>query len=113
MLQQGPILAGTFGTVIQDKKLQRLGLKNELIGLGLCLSSGFLFGLIYGSVDHWKDPSQFWLTNEMMSRFVEVECFVVIFSVPILSVPIFRVVLEVGNFKRAFKDRINLQNKNR
>ena len=63
---QGPILAGTFGTVIRDRELQRLGVKNELIGLLLCLSSGFLFGIIYGSVEHWR--SGFWLTSEMVAR---------------------------------------------
>lgn len=64
---QGPILAGTFGTVIQDRALQRLGVKNELIGLGLCLSFGFLFGIIYGLTDHWS--GQFWLTTEMVARY--------------------------------------------
>lgn len=62
----GPILAGTFGTVIQDRTLQRLGVKTELIGLALCLSFGFVFGIIYSSVVNWDDG--FWLKDEMVAR---------------------------------------------
>ncbi len=44
---QGPILGGTFGYVIGNRDLARLGLKNELIGLGLCL----LFGTCFAQVE--------------------------------------------------------------
>lgn len=37
---QGPILGGTFGTVMHNKSLRNLGIKNELIGLLICLISG-------------------------------------------------------------------------
>lgn len=37
---QGPILGGTFGTVMQNKSLRNLGIKNELIGLFICVISG-------------------------------------------------------------------------
>lgn len=46
--------------------LQLLGVKNEIIGLVLCLSFGFIFGIIYGSVEHWSP--EFWLTDEMIAR---------------------------------------------
>ena len=83
-------MAGTFGTVIQDKSLQvrlnnkfnnpkqlnaiynfwkcffqRLGVKTELVGLIICLSFGFLFGIIYTSVS-WGEG--FWLKDEMVAR---------------------------------------------
>ncbi|XP_070555654.1 uncharacterized protein [Ptychodera flava] len=60
----GPILAGTFGTVIAHNKLRNLGIKTELIGLVLCIACGFIIGLILGS---WGD--QFgWPTEAMSSR---------------------------------------------
>ncbi|XP_046654187.1 uncharacterized protein LOC124344625 isoform X1 [Daphnia pulicaria] len=62
----GPILAGTFGTVIQDHNLQRLGVKTELIGLALCLTFGFAFGIVYTSIANWNDG--FWLKDEMVAR---------------------------------------------
>ena len=37
---QGPILAGTFGTVIKNKELRNLGIKTELVGLSLCIIVG-------------------------------------------------------------------------
>ncbi|XP_074642914.1 uncharacterized protein LOC141900082 [Tubulanus polymorphus] len=45
----GPILAGTFGTVVHNASLRNLGLKNEVIGLSICLGVGFIFGIISGS----------------------------------------------------------------
>jgi uncharacterized hydrophobic protein (TIGR00271 family) len=63
----GPILASTFGSVIKDKKLQYWGLKNELIGIFLCIIVGFVFGLIICGIDFgFKDMKQ--LTPEMASR---------------------------------------------
>jgi hypothetical protein len=44
-----------------------LGVKTELIGLALCLSFGFAFGIVYGSIDHWNEGG-FWLTDEMIAR---------------------------------------------
>ncbi|XP_018496808.1 uncharacterized protein LOC108864879 [Galendromus occidentalis] len=41
----GPIMAITFGIIIHDYKLVRTGLKTELVGLLLCLSFGFCFGI--------------------------------------------------------------------
>lgn len=41
----GPIIAGIFGSVIGDRGLRWLGVRNELIGIGISVATGFLFGL--------------------------------------------------------------------
>ncbi|XP_071451791.1 uncharacterized protein [Hetaerina americana] len=65
----GPILAGTFGTVVQDKQLQKIGLLNELLGLASCIMVGFLYGLVIGcATDHWGSLGSDWPTQEMKSR---------------------------------------------
>ncbi|KAH8394437.1 hypothetical protein KR222_005258, partial [Zaprionus bogoriensis] len=40
----GPIIAGIFGSVIGDRGLRWLGIRNELIGLGISVLTGFIFG---------------------------------------------------------------------
>lgn len=61
-------MAGTFGTVIGDSKLQKIGVQNEVISLGIATLIGFCYGAIiclttdrYGSSD--------WPTYEMTSRY--------------------------------------------
>lgn len=63
----GPILAATFGTVIKDKKLTRLGMFNELIGIFLTTLVGFTFGLVVTVLDSSYGIGEA-LSNEMMSR---------------------------------------------
>ena len=63
----GPIIAGIFGTVIKDRSLQALGLKNELIGMLLATLVGFLFGLISCATDDRYSMGE-GLTQEMLSR---------------------------------------------
>lgn len=41
----GPIIAAIFGSVIGDHGLRWLGVRNELIGIGISVVTGFLFGL--------------------------------------------------------------------
>lgn len=41
----GPIIAGIFGSVIGDPGLRWLGVRNELIGIGISVATGFIFGL--------------------------------------------------------------------
>nr|XP_014289505.1 uncharacterized protein LOC106689162 isoform X1 [Halyomorpha halys] len=41
-----PMVAATFGTVISDCRLQKLGIVNGLLGLFLCLIIGFIYGII-------------------------------------------------------------------
>ncbi|KAK2164150.1 hypothetical protein LSH36_68g09013 [Paralvinella palmiformis] len=67
----GPILAGTFGLVIFHRNLCKLGIKNELISLSICIISGFLFGLLMGAVNYngnnWGSTDE-WPTSEMKNR---------------------------------------------
>ncbi|GAB0094815.1 uncharacterized protein DMENIID0001_101410 [Sergentomyia squamirostris] len=62
-----PIIASTFGTVIKDRKLRRLGIINELIGILITTLVGFVFGLIICSVDDRYGVGE-GLTHEMVSR---------------------------------------------
>eukprot|EP00730_Choanoeca_flexa_P018840 TRINITY_DN9182_c0_g2_i2.p1 TRINITY_DN9182_c0_g2~~TRINITY_DN9182_c0_g2_i2.p1 ORF type:complete len:703 (+),score=175.24 TRINITY_DN9182_c0_g2_i2:135-2243(+) len=56
----GPILAYTFGTVVHDKELKNQGLYAELIGLAICVVTGFLIGLAAGDWgEQWNFPSEF------------------------------------------------------
>ncbi|XP_055593760.1 uncharacterized protein LOC129744963 [Uranotaenia lowii] len=63
----GPIIAGIFGTVIKERSLQLMGLKNEMIGISLTTSVGFIFGLIVCSLDERYGVGE-GITNEMLSR---------------------------------------------
>ncbi|PSN29722.1 hypothetical protein C0J52_24856 [Blattella germanica] len=63
----GPIMAGTFGTVIEDKYLQKIGVLNEIFGLLVCILVGFVFGLAAGLAnEHWGNAG--WPTEEMANR---------------------------------------------
>lgn len=66
---QGPIIATIFGIVIKDGSLIRFGFKNEVIGILLATSVGFLFGMIFCSIDekYAYGPGDA-LTEEMISR---------------------------------------------
>ncbi|PSN37429.1 hypothetical protein C0J52_19036 [Blattella germanica] len=67
----GPIMAGTFGTVIADRYLQKIGVLNELYGLLVCIAVGFVFGIIAGlATDHWGTTG--WPTSEMISSIIQV-----------------------------------------
>lgn len=60
-------MAGTFGTVIEDRQLQKMGVLNELFGLLVCLVVGFIFGLAAGLAnEHWGNGG--WPTDEMIAR---------------------------------------------
>ncbi|KAG8224455.1 hypothetical protein J437_LFUL003178 [Ladona fulva] len=63
----GPIVTATFGVVIADRKLQLIGIRTELTGLGLCLLFGFIFGLIVGSAENPWGTGE-WPTSEMKGR---------------------------------------------
>ncbi|ESP03616.1 hypothetical protein LOTGIDRAFT_171267 [Lottia gigantea] len=67
----GPILAIVFGSVIKNPSLWKLGLKNELIGLAVCISCGFIFGLLPAGLTmigtSWRITEEF-PTIEMSSR---------------------------------------------
>eukprot|EP00096_Caligus_rogercresseyi_P003375 TRINITY_DN1629_c0_g1_i4.p1 TRINITY_DN1629_c0_g1~~TRINITY_DN1629_c0_g1_i4.p1 ORF type:complete len:362 (+),score=66.79 TRINITY_DN1629_c0_g1_i4:112-1197(+) len=68
----GPILAGIFGCVIQDRSLIFQGMKNEVISLLMCILLGMVLGIfvclmilydVYGLID----VSQ-WPSDEMLAR---------------------------------------------
>jgi len=63
----GPILAVTFGIVIRDRALQKLGIQNELIALGLCIIIGFISGIFHAALYQYSS-NDFWLVNEMIAR---------------------------------------------
>ncbi|XP_069687902.1 uncharacterized protein [Periplaneta americana] len=62
-----PIMAATFGFAIADKKLQKIGIRSEIIGLFISLIFGFIFGLLVGTTeDPWGTGD--WPTEEMKAR---------------------------------------------
>ncbi|CRL06705.1 CLUMA_CG019556, isoform A [Clunio marinus] len=65
----GPILAATFGAVIKDHKLQFWGVRNEIIGILLCIFVGSAFGLITCGLDSiFASEKHLQLTLEMSNR---------------------------------------------
>lgn len=60
----GPVVAVTFGTVIQDRQLRHMGLWSEIVSLVICVFIGFLHGLLM--VPFSKDLD--WPTSEMLGR---------------------------------------------
>ncbi|XP_052754925.1 uncharacterized protein LOC113521426 [Galleria mellonella] len=63
----GPITAGTLGTAVRDRSLQRMGVMHEMLGLFLALVIGFVFGLVICAIDENYGVRE-WPTYEMMSR---------------------------------------------
>ena len=60
----GPIMGVTFGGVANDSRLILESLRNELVGLGICLVVGFVTGLLMAN---WA-PDWDWPTAAMESR---------------------------------------------
>lgn len=70
----GPIIATTFGIVIEDRALIRFGWANEMFGVMLATTVGFFFGLIVYSLDLYSHvDGNGLITNEMLSRLVSME----------------------------------------
>lgn len=63
----GPIIAVIFGTVVKERTLQLIGLKNEIIGIMLTVTVGFIFGLIVCSIDDRYSVGE-GITHEMLAR---------------------------------------------
>lgn len=56
----GPIMGVTFGAAVNDWALVKMSIANELLGLGLCIVTGFIVGLIFSPwADEWNWPSEF------------------------------------------------------
>jgi len=70
----GPILGGTFGIVLHYRPLWKTGILNELIGLLLCLLSGFILGLLLVlTIPGWvKVPQEMLSRGEARSLFIGV-----------------------------------------
>lgn len=63
-------MAGTFGTVIGDSKLQKMGVQNEIISLSIATLIGFCYGAILCmATDKYGDSN--WPTYEMTSRYLK------------------------------------------
>ncbi|CAD7086023.1 unnamed protein product [Hermetia illucens] len=63
----GPVMSITFGTIISDYKLIKVGFMTLALGMFISLLFGFIFGLIVGTTDMpwgWTD----WPTEEMKGR---------------------------------------------
>ncbi|KAJ8979768.1 hypothetical protein NQ317_015245 [Molorchus minor] len=62
----GPVMAGTFGSVIEHRRLLKIGVQNELIGLGMATVVGFCYGSLICLITD-KYGNQTWPTYEMLS----------------------------------------------
>lgn len=60
-------MASTFGKVIRDRSLERMGVFNEVLGLGIATIIGFIYGTII-SISTDKYGEMEWPTVEMTSR---------------------------------------------
>mmetsp|Transcript_35143 Transcript_35143/g.110631 ORF Transcript_35143/g.110631 Transcript_35143/m.110631 type:complete len:838 (-) Transcript_35143:147-2660(-) len=60
----GPIMAFTFGAVVHELKLSRLGFRNELVSLSVCVIVGGVIGACLGAMDVEDDIP----TEEMSAR---------------------------------------------
>ncbi|EDW04219.1 uncharacterized protein LOC6562630 [Drosophila grimshawi] len=63
----GPIIAAIFGTVIEERSLRQLGMRNELVGILMATLVGFVFGLVVCTTDAKYGIGE-GLTEEMLSR---------------------------------------------
>lgn len=61
----GPCMAATFGTVVSDWELARLGLVSEALSLAVCVLIGTLIGVACAFIAGVEDA---WPTEEMASR---------------------------------------------
>ena len=62
----GPILAITFGAMIEKRSLVWQGIINEIASLFICIAVGFVTGWIFIALDAHEE--WFWPTNEMAGR---------------------------------------------
>lgn len=61
----GPVLSLTFGATLNQWEMAKIGLRNELISLVICIITGFIVGLVYTlSTKGTRD----WPTVEMRNR---------------------------------------------
>ncbi|KAI1295681.1 Uncharacterized protein HDE_05382 [Halotydeus destructor] len=64
----GPVMAMTFGTIIRNKELRDMGIRNAVIGFGICIVFGYFFGLLCLNFTQDWNPNSMWPTPEMQAR---------------------------------------------
>nr|CAD7264618.1 unnamed protein product [Timema shepardi] len=63
----GPVMALTFGTMISDRKLQKIGVRSGMVGMGISLVFGYIFGCLVGCTESpWGTGN--WPTEAMIDR---------------------------------------------
>nr|CAD7449641.1 unnamed protein product [Timema bartmani] len=64
----GPVMALTFGTMISDRKLQKIGVRSGIVGMGISLVFGYIFGCLVGCTESpWGTGN--WPTEAMIDRY--------------------------------------------
>ncbi|KAI8042715.1 hypothetical protein M5D96_004032 [Drosophila gunungcola] len=64
----GPVMSITFGAIISDKELMRVGFLCLGLGMFISLVFGFIFGLILGTTEMPWGQNADWPTEEMRGR---------------------------------------------
>ncbi|XP_034666899.1 uncharacterized protein LOC117900598 isoform X1 [Drosophila subobscura] len=64
----GPVMSITFGAIISDKELMRVGFLSLVLGMFISLLFGFVFGLILGTTEMPWGQNSDWPTEEMRGR---------------------------------------------
>ncbi|XP_020812397.1 uncharacterized protein LOC110187349 isoform X1 [Drosophila serrata] len=64
----GPVMSITFGAIISDKELMRVGFLCLALGMFISLLFGFIFGLILGTTEMPWGQNSDWPTEEMRGR---------------------------------------------
>eukprot|EP01083_Nonionella_stella_P014734 41322_1 len=61
----GPVLAFTFGVTLRNRPMAKLGIRNEVFSLFICIIIGFVVGFFYALGTNNRND---WPTEEMASR---------------------------------------------
>ncbi|XP_043068627.1 uncharacterized protein [Drosophila bipectinata] len=64
----GPVMSITFGAIISDKELMKVGFLCLALGMFISLLFGFIFGLILGTTEMPWGQNSDWPTEEMRGR---------------------------------------------
>ncbi|EDW85218.2 LOW QUALITY PROTEIN: uncharacterized protein Dwil_GK18405 [Drosophila willistoni] len=64
----GPVMSITFGAIISDRELMRVGFMCLALGMFISLLFGFIFGLILGTTEMPWGQNSDWPTEEMRGR---------------------------------------------
>ena len=64
----GPIVGMTFGTIVRDKRMFWVSLRNEFLGLFTCWICGVLIGFLVGTFFDSQEDGPMGHNTEMSSR---------------------------------------------